>query len=362
MTTGFDWGVPLVYAGLCAGFVGAVSLGKPLRFLGIPTRRAGAAVFAAGLIAVAAGVLAPAPLVIARGERSRLDDFVPSFQFHESHGIRVHAPAPAVFRAVRGVTAREVRFFRALTWIRSPRLPGAGRRDILAPPPDLPLLDVALHSGFLLLDEVPDREIVFGTVLCGRLPGAGDRSPRAFAAFSRPGFCKVAMNFRIAEEDGGFVRLTTETRVLALGASARRRFAAYWRVISPGSSFIRRMWLEAIRRRAEGQRSACREELEPFTRPVDEALARFDPDTPGRGERAEALLAQARLLREKLEGAAIEPVCETPKRETLLFLNHVVLGFQAYVDGGSRDGTARDELDGIVRRARAHERRGITGR
>ncbi|MBV8202739.1 MAG: hypothetical protein JOZ15_19150, partial [Acidobacteria bacterium] len=45
--------------------------------------------------------------------------------------------------------------------------------------------------------------------------------------------------------------VTTETRVNATDAATRRRFAAYWRVIYPGSSLIRSMWLRAIRRRAE---------------------------------------------------------------------------------------------------------------
>jgi hypothetical protein len=34
--------------------------------------------------------------------------------------------------------------------------------------------------------------------------------------------------------------------------AARQRFAAYWRVIYPGSALIRRMWLRAIARRTEG--------------------------------------------------------------------------------------------------------------
>ena len=45
----------------------------------------------------------------------------------------------------------------------------------------------------------------------------------------------------------------SETRVHATNAQARRRFAGYWAVIRPGSGFIRRMWLRAIRRRAESQ-------------------------------------------------------------------------------------------------------------
>src|SRR5439155_2417660 len=100
--------------------------------------------------------------------------------------------------------------------------------------------------------------------------------PRDFAEFARPGFCKAAMNFRLRDEGGGWVRLTTETRVLALDASARRRFAAYWRVISPGSAFIRRMWLDAVKRRAEDARLACADGLAGFTRPVDSAPSGFE--------------------------------------------------------------------------------------
>jgi hypothetical protein len=47
-------------------------------------------------------------------------------------------------------------------------------------------------------------------------------------------------------------RLTTETRVLATDSRTRRLFAAYWRLILPGSALMRRTWLAAIRRRAEG--------------------------------------------------------------------------------------------------------------
>jgi hypothetical protein len=59
------------------------------------------------------------------------------------------------------------------------------------------------------------------------------------------------MGFLIEDQGDGWSRLRTETRVFATDASARRRFAVYWRLIYPGSSLIRHMWLDAIRRRAE---------------------------------------------------------------------------------------------------------------
>jgi hypothetical protein len=60
------------------------------------------------------------------------------------------------------------------------------------------------------------------------------------------------MNFLVLPDGKGGSLVSTETRIHASDAAARRRFAAYWRVIYPGSALIRRMWLRAIRRRATG--------------------------------------------------------------------------------------------------------------
>src|SRR5438477_10526297 len=155
--------VILVYFGIFLCLVGIVSAAKPLRFLGVRTRLAGAGILLLGLAVSAAGAALPAPLLALPGGHALLDELVPACQFREVHEIRIHAPAEAVFRAIKTVTAREIRFYRLLTWLRSPRLTSA-RADILAAPPDRPPLDVALHSGFLLLKEDPPRELVFGTL------------------------------------------------------------------------------------------------------------------------------------------------------------------------------------------------------
>jgi len=186
VTAGWDWGVPLLYAGLCAGLAGAFVLARPPRFPGFRVRRAGGALLAAGAVVGLAGLFLPARELPPTQGQSRLEALLPACQFREFHSVRVHASARAVFRAVRAVTARDIHFFRVLTWIRSPRL-SRRRESILAPPPDQPILDVALRSGFLLLEEVPDREIVIGTILCGRSPALAELRGRAFAAFSRPG-------------------------------------------------------------------------------------------------------------------------------------------------------------------------------
>ncbi len=247
-------GVLLIDAGLAAGFLGLVSLAWPLRFLGIRTRRRGAVWLASGAALGLAGVALPAPPRRVPEKVSILDSFIPSYQFSEHHEIRVRATPARVHEAVWRVTAEEIRLFRALTWIRSPRLTrGEGEASILNAPAKRPILEVATSSGFMLLADQPGREVVVGMIVV-----APSRSreriddPQDFAALDAPGYAKAVMNFRMEDEGGGWTRLTTETRVYATDASSRRRFAAYWRTIYPGSALIRRMWLRAIRERAEG--------------------------------------------------------------------------------------------------------------
>src|SRR5262249_4798377 len=135
-----------------------------------------------------------------------------------------------VYRAVRSVTADEIPYFRTLTWIRRPRLWSPTEDDILAPAPGRPILDVAMNSGFQRISETPGREILLGT-----------RIGRSYAT----------INFQVEPERTGGSIVKTETRVYAPDAVARRAFAAYWRIIYPGSALIRRMWLRAIKWRAE---------------------------------------------------------------------------------------------------------------
>jgi len=149
------------------------------------------------------------------------------------------------------VTADEIPFFRALTSLR--RLGRPGPESILNAPERLPILEVATRTSFLLLAEEREREVVVGTVVLAprgtRIDGKP--TPEQFRALEAPGFAKATMNFLLEDAPEDTCLLTTETRVHATDASSRRRFAAYWRVIYPGSALIRRMWLRAIKLRAE---------------------------------------------------------------------------------------------------------------
>jgi hypothetical protein len=241
--------VAITWAGGAALLAGLVSIVRPLSFLHVRSRPAGA-----GIAVAALGLVAAASALGGRRTRpasgARIDEFVPEYDFHEVHSIRVHAPPDRIHAAIKAVTADEIRFFRTLTWIRSPSL-ARRAESIMAPSRQTPIHEIATRTTFVVLADDPGRELVTGTVL-GR-PWTHGRRPelRDFVGWDRPGYCKAAMNFIIDDEGGGSCRLSTETRVVATSEDARRRFALYWRVIYPGSALIRREWLKAIRRRAE---------------------------------------------------------------------------------------------------------------
>ena len=243
--------ITLVYLGLIAALLGSASLVKPLSFLGIRSRLQATCVLGIGLLIVGIGWAFPANEVRAAVVRTQLDLYAPVYQFNEFHSVRVMAPRDRVYRAIKDVTPAEIRLFRTLTWLR--RFGRPGPESILDAPEHLPILEVATRTSFLLLAEEPDREIVVGTLVMAPRGWRPKRrpTPEDFQALREPGFAIAAMNFLVEDAGSGACIVTTETRIYSTDASARRRFAGYWRVIYPGSALIRRMWLRAVKRRAE---------------------------------------------------------------------------------------------------------------
>jgi hypothetical protein len=154
----------------------------------------------------------------------------PAGEFVESHDIEVAAPRAKAWSAIKETTANEIFLFQTLTALR--RFGRPGPESILNAPEHRPLLEVATSTTFQQLSETPGFEIVIGTYVV--------QPKRVFAT----------MNFRLDEIAPDRFRVSTKTYVTANDPAARRSFAAYWRVIYPGSSLIRYSWLRAIRARA----------------------------------------------------------------------------------------------------------------
>ena len=244
----------VIWGGLVLAFIGLLSLLRPIRFLGIRTRRQAVGMVGMGALFFAAAALVPAKTQRIGEATTLLDEFVPAWQFAERHETVIRASPARVEEAVRAVTAREIDLFLLLTRLRRPKIPeDLPGGDILAPPPDRPILDVALGTSFTMLAEAPAQEVVIGTMVAAPDADEGRRwSPEELRHLTEDGYAKAAMNFHMVAAGDGLTRLVTETKVFATDRSTTRRFAVYWRLIYPGSSLIRSQWLEAIRERAEG--------------------------------------------------------------------------------------------------------------
>ena len=239
------------WAGITIGLVAAASLIWPFRFLLIRSRKVAALVLLSGALITATGLLWPARRVHTAQRSSRLDDFLPEYDFSERHAVNVHATPEQTAAALRQVTFDDIKVFDALMRIRA----AAGGHFRTGPSPgQRRVLDALSNpgSGFFPLHD-DGREIVM--CMAGR-PWKSEPKPRMraandFAVFNAPGSVKIAFNLLVQEGDPGWSRVVTETRVRATDDAARSIMARYWRLICPGTGMIRRMWLNAMRDRAE---------------------------------------------------------------------------------------------------------------
>jgi hypothetical protein len=159
---------------------------------------------------------------------NEIDAHVPVFQFRERHATHVNASPEKVFEAIRSVRAEDILLFRTLVAIR--RGWRRGPESILNPAPGAPIIEVATRTGFRYLANDPPHEVVIGCEI------------------ARDVF--AAMDFVVTSDARGS-HVSTETRVHAKSRTAFWRFAVYWIAIRAGSGVIRRMWLRAIKQRAE---------------------------------------------------------------------------------------------------------------
>lgn len=229
---------------LCSAF--------PLRFLGIRRRRTGMLLFASGALLAIAVLAWPAPLVRVQSPQTKLDGMLPEYHFSEFHEVRVNAPPDQVMEAVRQATFGDIPAYVALVRIRAaamrqapPRRQNADSRRILDTMSNP-------HSAFLPL-VAGERELVYGMAgqPWSKVRQIRPQSPADYRAYSQPNSVKVAFNLRVEDLGSGSSLLTTETRILALDSSARRKMGFYWRLIDPGSGMIRRQWINSVRDRAE---------------------------------------------------------------------------------------------------------------
>jgi hypothetical protein len=185
----------------------------------------------------------------------RIDEFLPNYDFRAAYQIRINGSRSVVYEGLLHTDFSELWLTRLLMTLRTGKL---GPRH--AVPGDL--RQRLQGTGFVMLEEVPDEELVIG--VAGRFwrPDGGrcmDLTAANFIAFSRTGHAKVAWNFRLRAElpETGAEKettiLSTETRIQCFGASALWKFRVYWGAVVPFSGLIRKAILKQVKRKAEAK-------------------------------------------------------------------------------------------------------------
>jgi hypothetical protein len=119
-----------------------------------------------------------------------------------------------------------------------------------------PLLAMAKATGWVVLAEVPGREVVVSTVTQPWLAKVVFRpiSAGEFADIHETGYVKIAWTLRADPVCAGESVARTETRVITTDTVARQKFRRYWALVLPGILIIRRISLKMVKVEAERRR------------------------------------------------------------------------------------------------------------
>jgi hypothetical protein len=184
-------------------------------------------------------------------EDTLLDGLMPSYDVCDRHHVAVAAPAGATLAAAKELPLDGSRIVRAIFKARALLL--RGESDQTSRPPGL--FEQMKSIGWGVLAEEPGRELVMGAVTkpWEATPVFRPLPPQEFAAFAEPDHVKIAWTLRaVPTPDGGSV-FRTETRAVATDPVGRRKFRAYWALLSPGIILIRSAILPALASAADRQ-------------------------------------------------------------------------------------------------------------
>lgn len=212
----------------------------------------GAALAAAGYAAVVAyhraryGSVDPATL---DRTASMIDRFIPDPEVVEHNQIAINAPADVVMATAKDMELMRSPLIRSV--IKARELVLGGEPDTRPHPTQL--IEQMKSIGWVVLAEMPGREIVMGSVTQPWHAAPVFRSipPNDFAGFAEPGYVKIAWTLRASPLDERRSMFHTETRVSTTSADARDRFRTYWSFVAPGVELIRLAMLRPLKCAAE---------------------------------------------------------------------------------------------------------------
>jgi hypothetical protein len=179
-----------------------------------------------------------------------LDAQLPVYDVVLTEHLVIDAEPEVVFAATKNFDflSTDARLVTALMKLRTvpSRLHG---RPVSTPPTLFLARDPGVIPGWVVLGEVPGREVVFGAIGTFWRPNIDWRDLPAdqFAAFAEPGWGKIACHLLVRPDGPGRSVLSYECRTATTDPASRARMSRYWWLIRPFVGYILRAVLRTIR-------------------------------------------------------------------------------------------------------------------
>jgi hypothetical protein len=170
------------------------------------------------------------------------DKYLPQFHFSSAHSITVNAPIDKIFPVVREFKIKNPPVSYWLMKLRG-----------MSPPTHF-LIQHLENSRFVVLEEVPNREIIIGLIGKPWTPSGHLQKfqPLEFIPFNNSAYIKASWSFELVPISPTQTEVKTETRIACPTPQVKHRFGTYWFFIKPFSGIIRKAMLKAIKRELEG--------------------------------------------------------------------------------------------------------------
>ncbi len=183
-----------------------------------------------------------------------LDAHLPTYDVVLTEHLVVEADTDTVFAAAKNFdfTTTRSRLVTALMTARA--LPSRVLGRPVETPPALMLArDSGEVPGWVVLGEIPGREVVFGAVGTFWKPDIEwhDLTADQFTAFEEPGWGKIACHLLVRPDGPDRSILSYECRTTTTDPASQAQMARYWWLIRPFVAYILRAVVRTIRANVE---------------------------------------------------------------------------------------------------------------
>lgn len=183
-----------------------------------------------------------------------LDEQLPSYDVVLTEHLVIEADTSVVFEAAKSFDFMTTSSPLVTALMTARSVPSrVMRRPVVTPHSLMLARDPDVLPGWLLLGEVPGREVVFGAV--GTFWKADiewhDLAADQFASFEEPGWGKIACHLLVRPDGPGRSILSYECRTATTDTVSQARMSRYWWLIRPFVAYVLRAVIATIREQVD---------------------------------------------------------------------------------------------------------------